>query len=152
VGRVAEVGSVAVTERFVIERYSHVMHIVSNVKGTLRKDCDVLDALMAGFPAGTVSGAPKVRAMQIIDELEAEKRGPYAGCAGYFSAGGDMDTCILLRTALLKDGAMYVQAGGGIVYDSDSGREFQESVNKAKALFRAAEEAVRFANSTPQRG
>jgi anthranilate synthase component 1 len=147
VGRVAEIGSVEVTDQFFIERYSQVMHIVSNVEGKLRKDRDPLDALTAGFPAGTVSGAPKVRAMQIIDELEKEKRGLYAGCVGYFSAGADMDTCIVLRTALIKDGVMYVQAGAGIVADSDPEFEQQECINKAKALFRAAEEAKRFASA-----
>ena len=146
VGRVAEIGSVKVTDQFFIERYSQVMHIVSNVEGKLRDDCEPLDALAAGFPAGTVSGAPKVRAMQIIDELEKEKRGLYAGCVGYFSAGADMDTCIVLRTALIKDGTMYVQAGAGIVADSDPDFEQQECINKAKALFRAAEEAKRFAS------
>lgn len=145
VGRVAEIGSVAVTERFIVERYSHVMHIVSNVIGRLAKGKDAIDALMAGFPAGTVSGAPKVRAMQIIDELEKDKRGPYAGCVGYFSADGQMDTCIVLRTALVKDGVMHVQAGAGLVYDSIPENEQQECINKAKALVRAAEEAVRFA-------
>jgi anthranilate synthase component I len=145
VGRVAEIGSVRVTEQFAIERYSQVMHIVSNVEGNLREGCDALDALVAGFPAGTVSGAPKVRAMQIIDELEKEKRSLYAGCVGYFSAGAELDTCIVLRTAVLKDGMMYVQAGAGIVADSDPESEQQECLNKAKALFRAAEEARRFA-------
>ncbi len=146
VGRVASIGSVTVTDKFFIERYSQVMHIVSNVEGTLDKKHDALDALAAGFPAGTVSGAPKVRAMQIIDELEKEKRGLYAGCVGYFSAAGEMDTCIVLRTALIKDGKMYVQAGAGIVADSNPDAEQQECVNKAKALFRAAEEARRFAS------
>ncbi len=148
VGRVAEIGTVEVTDQFFIERYSQVMHIVSNVEGRLRKDRDVLDALAAGFPAGTVSGAPKVRAMQIIDELEKEKRSLYAGCVGYFSAGTEMDTCIVLRTALIKDGVMYVQAGAGIVADSDPDFEQQECIDKAKALFRAAEEAKRFASAT----
>ena len=147
VGRVAEIGTVKVTDQFFIERYSQVMHIVSNVEGKLRKDRDRLDALAAGFPAGTVSGAPKVRAMQIIDELEKEKRSLYAGCVGYFSAGDDMDTCIVLRTALIKDGTMYVQAGAGIVADCDPDFEQQECINKAKALFRAAEEAKRFASA-----
>jgi anthranilate synthase component 1 len=147
VGRVAEIGSVKVTDQFFIERYSQVMHIVSNVEGKMRKDRTALDALTAGFPAGTVSGAPKVRAMQIIDELEKEKRSLYAGCVGYFSAGEEMDTCIALRTALLKDGIMYVQAGAGIVADSEPGLEQQECVNKAMALFRAAEEAGRFARA-----
>jgi len=147
VGRVAEIGSVTVTDQFFIERYSQVMHIVSNVEGTLAAGHDALDALAAGFPAGTVSGAPKVRAMEIIDELEKEKRGLYAGCVGYFSAAGEMDTCIVLRTALVKDGVMYVQAGAGIVADSVAEAEQQECVNKAKALFRAAEEARRFASA-----
>jgi len=145
VGRVAAIGSVDVTARFFIERYSHVMHIVSNVVGRLDKKHDAVDALMAGFPAGTVSGAPKVRAMQIIDELEKSKRGPYAGCVGYFSAAGQMDSCIVLRTALVKDGVMHVQAGAGLVHDSVPEKEQQECINKAQALFRAAEEAVRFA-------
>ncbi len=146
VGRVAEIGTVKVTDQFFLEHYSQVMHIVSNVVGRLRSDCDSVEALMAGFPAGTVSGAPKVRAMEIIDELEADKRGPYAGCVGYFSADGEMDTCIVLRTAVVKNGKMYVQAGAGIVADSDPDSEQAECVNKAKALFRAAEEARRFAS------
>ena len=145
-GRVAKVGSVHVTEQMVIERYSHVMHIVSNVEAEIDPKHDALDALFAGFPAGTVSGAPKVRAMEIIEELEKERRGVYGGGVGYFSANGSMDTCIALRTAVVKDGVMYVQAGGGVVYDSDPEAEFQETVNKAKALVRAAEEAVRFAS------
>jgi anthranilate synthase component 1 len=147
VGRVAAVGSVKVTDQFFIERYSQVMHIGSNVEGELDPRRDALDALIGGFPAGTVSGAPKVRAMEIIDELETEKRGLYSGCVGYFSAAGEMDTCIVLRTALIKDGVMYVQAGAGIVADSDPEFEQQECVNKAKALFRAAEEARRFASA-----
>jgi anthranilate synthase component 1 len=146
VGRVAAIGTVTVTDQFFIERYSQVMHIVSNVEGKLDPRHDALDALAAGFPAGTVSGAPKVRAMEIIDELEKEKRGLYAGCVGYFSAAGEMDSCIVLRTALVKDGKMYVQAGAGIVADSDPDSEQQECINKAKALFRAAEEARRFAS------
>ena len=145
VGRVAEIGSINVTDKFIIENYSHVMHIVSNVEGKLSNKYDVIDALVAGFPAGTVSGAPKVRAMEIIDELEIHKRGVYGGCVGYFSADGEMDTCIVLRTAIVKDGKMYVQAGAGIVADSVPESEHQECVNKAKALFRAADEAVRFA-------
>jgi anthranilate synthase component 1 len=148
VGRVATLGTVTVTEQFFVERYSHVMHIVSNVEGKIATNCDALDALAAGFPAGTVSGAPKVRAMQIIDELEKEKRGLYAGCVGYFSAAGEMDTCIVLRTALIKKGKMYVQAGAGIVADSNPDFEQQECINKAKALFRAAEEARRFASAS----
>jgi anthranilate synthase component I len=145
VGRVAKIGTVRVTESFAIERYSHVMHIVSHVVGELDKRHDVIDALMAGFPAGTLSGAPKVRAMEIIDELEKEKRGPYGGCVGYFSADGEMDSCIVLRTALIKDGTIHVQAGAGIVADSDPKAEQEECVYKARALFKAAEEAVRFA-------
>ena len=145
VGRVAEIGTVKVTDSFFVERYSHVMHIVSNVEGRLRADLDAVAALSAGFPAGTVSGAPKVRAMEIIDELEKDKRGIYAGCIGYFGAGGEMDTCIVLRASIVKDGLMHVQAGAGVVYDSDPPYEHRECVNKAKALFRAAEEAVRFA-------
>ena len=147
VGRVAATGTVTVTERFAIERYSHVMHIVSNVEGRLDPAHDTIDALAAGFPAGTVSGAPKVRAMEIIDELEAEKRGIYAGCIGYFGAAGEMDTCIVLRTAVVKDATMHVQAGAGIVYDSDAQSEARECRNKARALFRAAEEAGRFSGS-----
>ena len=145
VGRVAEIGSIKVTDKFILEYYSQVMHIVSNVEGRLAKKYDVIDALVAGFPAGTVSGAPKVRAMQIIDELETHKRGVYAGCVGYFSADGEMDTCIVLRTAIVKNGKMYVQAGAGVVADSVPENEHTECINKAKALFRAAEEAVRFA-------
>ncbi len=145
VGRVAELGSVKVTESFVVERFSHVMHISSNVEGRLAAGCDALDALVAGFPAGTLSGAPKVRAMELIEELEPVRRGIYAGCIGYFAANGTMDTCIGLRTALVKDGVMYVQAGAGIVADSDPRSEQEECRQKARALFRAAEEAVRFA-------
>ncbi|TCS64189.1 anthranilate synthase component I [Varunaivibrio sulfuroxidans] len=146
VGRVAQIGSVTVTEEMIVERYSHVMHIVSNVEGSLDERFDALDALFAGFPAGTVSGAPKVRAMQIIDELEPEKRGIYAGCIGYFGANGDMDTCIALRTAVHKNETLYIQAGGGVVADSSPEGEYQESRNKARALLRAAEEAIRFAS------
>ncbi|MGO9545671.1 MAG: anthranilate synthase component I [Rhodomicrobium sp.] len=145
VGRVAEIGSVRVTDSFFLEYYSQVMHIVSNVAGRLDARHDSIDALMAGFPAGTVSGAPKVRAMEIIDELEPDKRGIYAGCIGYFAANGEMDTCIALRTAIVKDGTMYVQAGAGIVADSVPASEQAECENKSRALFRAAEEAVRFA-------
>jgi anthranilate synthase component 1 len=151
VGRVAEIGSVTVTDQFFIERYSHVMHLVSNVEGKIRPGFDAVDALIAGFPAGTLSGAPKVRAMEIIDEFEKEKRGVYAGAVGYFAANGSMDTCIVLRTAVVKDGTMYVQAGGGVVADSNPEAEFQETVNKAKALMAAADEAVRYA-STGKRG
>jgi len=144
VGRVAKIGTVRPTEEFIVERYSHVMHIVSNVVGELREDHDALSALLAGLPAGTVSGAPKVRAMQIIDELEPEKRGVYGGGVGYFSAGGDMDMCIALRTAVVKDGKLYIQAGGGVVYDSDPEAEFEETVNKSRAIRRAAEDAGLF--------
>jgi len=148
VGRVAKTGEVRVTDSFFIERYSHVMHLVSNVEGRIRDGLDAIDALTAGLPAGTLSGAPKIRAMQLIDEFEKEKRGAvYAGAVGYFAADGSMDTCIVLRTAIVKDGMMYVQAGGGIVADSIPESEYQETVNKAKALMMAAEEAVRFASS-----
>lgn len=145
VGRVAKVGTVRPTEKFIIERYSHVMHIVSNVVGELAEGEDALSALLAGLPAGTVSGAPKVRAMEIIDELEPEKRGVYGGGVGYFAANGEMDFCIALRTAVLKDQKLYIQAGGGVVYDSDPEAEFQETVNKSRALRRAAEDAGLFA-------
>jgi anthranilate synthase component 1 len=145
VGRVAEIGSVQVTESFTIERFSHVMHISSNVQGRLRAGLDALDALVAGFPAGTLSGAPKIRAMEIINELEPDRRGLYGGCIGYFAADGTMDTCIALRTAVVKDGQMHVQAGGGVVADSDPQAEYEETRQKARALLRAAEEAVRFA-------
>ena len=145
VGRVAALGSVKVTESFVIERFSHVMHISSNVEGKLADGLDALDALVGGFPAGTLSGAPKVRAMEIIEELEPDRRGIYAGCIGYFAANGTMDTCIALRTSVVKDGTMYVQAGAGIVADSEPEFEYEECRQKARALVRAAEEAVRFA-------
>ncbi len=141
VGRVAEIGSVRVTEQFVIERYSHVMHIVSNVEGRLKAGLDALAVLRAAFPAGTVSGAPKVRAMEIIDELEPVKRGIYAGAVGYLGFNGDMDLAIAIRTALIKDGRLHVQAGAGIVADSDPASEWQETQNKARALLRAAEMA-----------
>jgi len=145
VGRCAKTGSVSVTERMKVEHYSHVMHIVSNVEGTLdREKYGVLEALMSGFPAGTVSGAPKIRAMEIIDELEPHKRSFYAGCVGYFSAGGELDTCITLRTGLIKDGMLHVQAGAGVVADSDPEAEYQEACNKAKALMKAAEIATQF--------
>ncbi len=144
VGRVARIGTVRPTEEFIIERYSHVMHIVSNVVGELAEGEDALSALLAGLPAGTVSGAPKVRAMEIIDELEPEKRGVYGGAVGYFAANGEMDMCIALRTAVLKDETLYIQAGGGVVFDSDAQAEWQETVNKARALRRAAEDAGLF--------
>jgi anthranilate synthase component 1 len=145
VGRVAKVGTVRPTEKFIIERYSHVMHIVSNVVGEIGPGHDALSALLAGLPAGTVSGAPKVRAMEIIDELEPEKRGIYGGGVGYFAANGEMDMCIALRTAVVKDQKLYIQAGGGVVYDSDPEAEYQETVNKSKALKKAAEDAGLFA-------
>ena len=147
VGRVARIGTVAPNEQFIIERYSHVIHIVSNVDGKLAEGHDALSALLAGLPAGTVSGTPKVRAMQIIDELEAEKRGVYGGGVGYFAAQGDMDICIALRTAVVKDGTLYIQAGGGVVYDSDPEAEYQESINKSKALLQAAREASLFVSA-----
>jgi anthranilate synthase component 1 len=142
VGRVATAGSVTVTESYTVEFYSHVMHIVSNVVGRLDPDHDAIDALLAGFPAGTVSGAPKVRACEIIAELEPETRGAYAGAVGYFSPDGSMDSCIVLRTAVLKDGVMHVQAGAGIVADSDPAYEQRECEAKARALIDAAREAV----------
>ncbi|MDO9527309.1 MAG: anthranilate synthase component I [Gemmobacter sp.] len=145
VGRVSKIGTVRPTEKFIIERYSHVMHIVSNVVGQIADGHDALSALLAGLPAGTVSGAPKVRAMEIIDELEPEKRGVYGGGVGYFAANGEMDFCIALRTAVLKDEKLYIQAGGGVVYDSDPDAEFEETVNKSKALQRAAQDAGLFA-------
>lgn len=144
VGRVAQIGTVNPNEQFIIERYSHVMHIVSNVIGKLSDDHDALSALLAGLPAGTVSGAPKVRAMEIIDELEVEKRGVYGGGVGYFSSNGDMDICIALRTAVTKQNKLYIQAGGGVVFDSDPEAEFQETVNKSKALQTAATLAHQF--------
>ncbi|MGJ8615796.1 MAG: anthranilate synthase component I [Sulfitobacter sp.] len=147
VGRVAKIGTVRPTEEFIVERYSHVMHIVSNVVGELKEGCDALDAFFAGMPAGTVSGAPKVRAMEIIDELEPEKRGLYGGGVGYFSAGGDMDMCIALRTAVIKDETLYIQAGGGVVYDSDAEAEYMETVHKSNAIRRAAADAARFDGS-----
>ena len=147
VGRVAKVGSVHVAEQFVIERYSHVMHICSHVEGSIDPKYDAIDALLAGFPAGTLSGAPKVRAMEIIDELEPERRNLYGGAIGYFSGDGSMDTCIVLRTAIVKDGKMIVQAGCGVVADSDPAAEHQEIQDKARALLRAAEDAGRFAGT-----
>ncbi len=141
IGRVSEYKSVAVSELMTIERYSHVMHIVSDVSGRLKKDKDAFDVVRAAFPAGTVTGAPKVRAMEIIDELENLRRGPYAGSVGYFSFSGNLDTCITIRTILVKGNAAYIQAGAGIVADSDPEREYNETMNKAKALIRAIEMA-----------
>ena len=146
VGRVAKIGSVKPTEQFVIERYSHVMHIVSNVVGQLSDEHDAVSAFFAGMPAGTVSGAPKVRAMEIIDELEPEKRGVYGGGVGYFSSGGDMDMCIALRTAVLKGNRLHIQAGGGVVFDSDPEAEYMETVHKSNAIRRAAADAAMFEN------
>ncbi len=146
VGRVAKIGTINPNEKFIIERYSHVMHIVSNVIGTLSADNDALSALLAGLPAGTVSGAPKVRAMEVIDELEIEKRGVYGGGVGYFSSNGDMDICIALRTAVTKSDKLYIQAGGGVVYDSDPEAEFQETISKSQALQAAAKMASQYSN------
>jgi|CXWL01.1.fsa_nt_gi anthranilate synthase component 1 len=143
-GATAGSAHVRVTDSFAIERYSHVMHIVSNVEGELADGLTALDALMAGFPHGTVTGAPKIRAMEIINEVEKDRRGVYAGGVGYFGAAGDMDTCIALRTAVVKDGMLYVQAGGGVVLDSDAEAELQETLHKSRALFRAAAEAWRY--------
>ena len=145
VGRVTKGGTVTVTDSYMVEFYSHVMHIVSNVVGELADDKDAIDALFAGFPAGTVSGAPKVRACEIIAELEPETRGAYAGGVGYFSPNGDMDSCIVLRTAVVKDGIMHVQAGAGIVADSNPEYEQRECEAKAGALIAAAREAIRVA-------
>ncbi|MBN2077253.1 MAG: anthranilate synthase component I [Dehalococcoidales bacterium] len=143
IGRVSEPGTVEVSELMEVERYSHVMHLVTNVQGKLKKDMSAFDALRACFPAGTVSGAPKIRAMEIIAEVEPEKRGPYAGAAGYFSFNGDMDMAISIRTMVVKDGIAYTQAGGGIVYDSEPEREYEETMNKAGALLNAINQAER---------
>lgn len=150
IGRIADFGTVNVTEQNKVELYSHVMHIVSNVEGTLRDDKHPLDALFAGFPAGTVSGAPKIRAMEIIDELETSKRSYYGGAIGYLSGNGDMDTCIALRTGLIKDGTLHVQAGAGIVADSDPDSEHQECINKSQALFAAAFAAIQASRQSHQ--
>jgi len=136
-GRVCETGSVKVTELMTVERYSHVMHLVSNITGTLRPDCTAMDALRACFPAGTVTGAPKIRAMEIIAELEGERRGVYAGAIGYLSFTGDLDTCIAIRTMVVKDGFATVQAAAGIVADSIPAEEYLETRNKASALLQA---------------
>lgn len=146
-GKVSKIGTVRPTEKFTVEYYSHVMHIVSNVVGELADDQDALSAFFAGMPAGTVSGAPKVRAMEIIDELEPEKRGVYGGGCGYFSANGDMDMCIALRTAVLEDEKLYIQAGGGVVYDSDPEAEYMETVHKSNAIRKAAADAAMFTGS-----
>ena len=144
VGRVSKPGTVRVKSNYEVEYYSHVMHIASQVEGEIRPGLDAVDAMIAGFPAGTVSGAPKIRAMQIIDELEPDRRGVYAGAIGYISAAGDLDTCIALRTAQVCNGRLHIQAGAGIVYDSDPLTEFEETQNKAMALMRAAADALRF--------
>ena len=141
VGRVAEMGSVTVDAFMIVERYSHVMHLVSNVKGRLKKGLDSYDVFRACFPAGTVSGAPKIRAMEIIDELENHKRGPYAGAVGYFGFSGNMDFCITIRTMFIKNNMVYVQAGGGVVMDSKPEKEYLETVNKARAMMKAITKA-----------
>src|SRR6266704_398169 len=145
VGRVSIPGTVQVNQLLEVERYSHVMHLVSNVTGQLRAGVSSYDALRSGFPAGTVSGAPKIRAMEIISELEGEQRGVYAGAVGYFSHSGNLDTAITLRTMVIQNGRAYIQAGGGIVADSSPSEEYQESMNKARALLRALDEAENIA-------
>ena len=147
VGRVSKIGSVKVTEKMIIEYYSHVMHIVSNVEGILDDKKDSIDALISGFPAGTVSGAPKIRSMEIIEELENVNRSFYGGAMGYFDSNGQMDTCISLRTGLVKNNNLYIQAGGGVVYDSSPEKEFQETINKAQAIIVAAEDSYKYSNS-----
>ena len=144
VGKVTKIGTVNVTEKMIIEYYSHVMHIVSNVEGELKNENDALDALISGFPAGTVSGAPKIRAMEIIEELENVNRSFYGGAMGYFDSNGQMDTCISLRTGLVKENKLYIQAGGGVVFDSDPEKEFQETINKANAIIAAAKESYKY--------
>ena len=144
VGKVSKIGSVKVTDKMIIEKYSHVMHIVSNVIGSYNKKYSKFKSLLAGFPAGTVSGAPKIRAMQIIEELENLNRSFYAGCMGYFDSNGDMDTCISLRSGLVKNGKLFIQAGGGVVYDSNPEDEYQETINKANALMAAAEDSYKY--------
>ena len=144
VGKVAKIGSIKVTEKMIIEYYSHVMHIVSNVEGDISNKCDAIDALISGFPAGTVSGAPKIRAMEIIEELENVSRSFYGGAMGYFDSNGQMDTCISLRTGLIKDNKLYIQAGGGVVFDSDPEKEFEETINKANALMTAAKDSYKY--------
>jgi anthranilate synthase component 1 len=142
VARAAQIGTVKVVQSFAVERFSHVMHMSSTVEGRIKPNLESLDALMSAFPAGTLSGAPKIRALEIIEELEPVRRGPYGGCLGYFAADGSMDTCIALRMAIVKDRLMHVQAGAGIVADSVPEAEYQETKQKARALFRAAEEAI----------
>ena len=143
IGKVSKIGTVNVKNPFNIQETSHLLHIVSTVEGELKDNDNEITSLSAGFPAGPVSGAPKIRAMEIIDELEKEKRGIYAGAVGYFSSNGDMDTAIALRTAIIKDDIMYVQAGGGVVYDSNEEYEYNETVNKSQALFSAAKDAIK---------
>ncbi len=143
VGRVAKIGSVKLTEKMLVERYSHVMHIVSNVEGEIDPQYDAIDVLKATFPAGTVSGAPKVRAMEIIDELEPDKRGVYSGAVGYIGWHGNMDTAIAIRTAVIRDGTLHIQAGAGIVADSQPALEWKETMNKGRAIFRAVSMASR---------
>ena len=150
VGRIADTGSVELTEKMVIERYSHVMHIVSNVNGRLHKGLSAMDALRATFPAGTVSGAPKIRAMEIIDELEPVKRGVYSGAVGYLGWEGNMDTAIAIRTAVIKEETLHIQAGAGIVYDSVPRNEWDETMNKGRAIFRAVSMAARGLDGTHQ--
>ena len=149
-GRIAKTGSVKVTDKYAIERYSHVMHIVSNVVGKLNEGMSAVDVLRATFPAGTLSGAPKVRAMEIIQELEPVKRGIYSGAVGYLSWNGNMDTAIAIRTAVIKDNTLYVQAGAGIVYDSDPDAEWQETMSKARAVFRAVAMAEKGIDNRPE--
>ena len=139
IGRISEAGSVEVTEKFEVERYSHVMHMVSNVKGKLKKDLNYMDVVRATFPAGTLSGAPKIRAMELIEEIEPVKRGIYGGAVGYFSWNGNMDMAIAIRTAIIKDDILYIQAGGGFVADSDPELEWKEALNKGRAIFKAVE-------------
>ena len=141
IGRVCERGTVRVTEQMVVERYSHVMHIVSNVVGKLAEGKDAFDVLRASFPAGTVSGAPKVRAMEIIDEMEPVRRGPYSGAVGYFGFGGSMDTCIAIRTLYAREGKLYLQVGAGVVADSKPDFEYEETINKARGSLRALDVA-----------
>ena len=141
IGKVSKIGSIKISEKMIIEYYSHVMHIVSNVEGIINPKYDAVDALISGFPAGTVSGAPKIRAMEIIEELESVNRSFYGGAMGYFDCNGEMDTCISLRTALVKDKKLYIQAGGGVVFDSDPENEYQETLNKANALISAAKDS-----------
>ncbi|HEX22813.1 MAG TPA: anthranilate synthase component I, partial [Chromatiales bacterium] len=150
-GRVSEIGSVELTEKMLVERYSHVMHIVSNVEGRLKPGMTAMDVLRATFPAGTVSGAPKIRAMEIIDELEPVKRGVYAGAVGYLAWNGNMDTAIAIRTAVIKSGKLYIQAGAGVVYDSQPRLEWKETMNKGRAVFRAVAMAEAGLDAGPKR-